>query len=185
MATYSSSLLWQIRKITFNNFSISHLDNNVRSRIISLGIRKQYIPRPYRCSRAGNNLFHKIFIICSNTSGIKPFHQQLGPNQLNLITPIITRNQSVSATLSHINVWSIVNKTSSFHEYITDLSPTICALTETWLSNDEADLRFKDVPPKGYSIISRPWPGHKKGGGIAVVHKSNLIVKAAPPSDYY
>ena len=49
--------------------------------------------------------------------------------------------------------------------------------------NDEADLRFKDVPPKGYSIISRPQPGHKKGGGIAVVHKSNLIVKAAPPSD--
>ena len=70
--------------------------------------------------------------------------------------PIITRNQSVSATLSHINVQSSVNKTSSFHEYITDLSPTICALMETWLSNDEADLRFKDVPPKGYSIISRP-----------------------------
>ena len=60
------------------------------------------------------------------------------------------------ATLSHINVQSIVNKTSSFQEYIIDLSPTICALTETWLSNDEADLRFKDVPPKGYSIISRP-----------------------------
>ena len=89
----------------------------------------------------------------------------------------------MSATLSHINVPSIVNKTSSFQEYITDLSPTICALTETWLSNDEADLRFKDVPPKGYSIISRPRPGHKKGGSIAVVHKSNLIVKAAPPSD--
>ena len=156
METYSSSLLQQIRKITFNNFSISHLNNNIRSRIISLGIHKQYIPRPYRCSRAGNNLFHKILIICSNTSGIKPFHQQLGPNQLNLITPIITRNQSVSATLSHINVQSIVNKTSSFQEYITDLSPTICALAETWLSNDEADLRFKDVPPKGYSIISRP-----------------------------
>ena len=71
----------------------------------------------------------------------------------------------------------------TFLEYITDLSPTICALTETWLSNDEADLRFKDVLPKGYSIISRPQPGHKKGGRVAVVHKSNLIVKAAPPSD--
>ena len=76
-----------------------------------------------------------------------------------------------------------MNKASSFQEYITDLPPTICALTETWLSNDEADLRFKDVPPNGYNIISRPQSRHKKGGGIAVVHKSNLIVKAAPPSD--
>ena len=114
MATYSSSLLRQIRKTTFNNFSISHLDNNIRSRIISLGIHKQHIPRPYRCSRTGNNLFQKILIICSNTSGIKPFHQQLGPNQVNLITPSIAQNRSVLATLSHINVWSIVNKTSIF-----------------------------------------------------------------------
>ena len=47
MATYSLSLLQEIRKTTFNNFSISHLDNNIRSKIISLGIHKQHIPRLY------------------------------------------------------------------------------------------------------------------------------------------
>ena len=63
------------------------------------------------------------------------------------------------------------------------MSPTICALTETWLPNDETDLRYKEVPPKGYDIISRPCPTTKKGGGVAVIYKSNLSVKVAPPTN--
>ena len=62
------------------------------------------------------------------------------------------------------------------------MSPTICALTETWLPNDETDLRYKEFPPKGYDIISRHHPTTKKGGGVAVIYKSNLSVKMAPPT---
>ena len=183
MATYSSCFLCNIRRATFNNFGISHLDNAVRSKIISLGIRKQHIQRPYHHSRAGDNLFHKIHTINTNTSGIKPFYKQDNAiNQKNLIVPDIIRNRSISASISHINVRSIVNKTSSFHDYISDMSPTICTLTETWLPNDETDLRYKEAPPKGYDIISRPCPTTKKGGGVAVIYKSNLSVKAAPPT---
>ena len=181
MATYSSCFLHNIRRAAFNNFGISHLDNAVRSKIISLGIRKQHIQRPYHCSRAGDNLFHKIHTINTNISGIKPFYKQDNAiNQKNLIVPDMTRNQSISASISHINVSSIVNKTSLFHDYISDMSPTICALTETRLPSDETDLRYKEVPPKGYDIISCPCPTTKKGDGVAVIYKSNLSVKVAP-----
>ena len=60
------------------------------------------------------------------------------------------------------------------------MSPTICALMETWIPNDETDLRYKEVPPKGYNIISHPHPTTKMGGGVAVIYKSNLSVKVAP-----
>ena len=117
----------------------------------------------FKGQRAGDNLFHKIHTINTNTSGIKPLHKQDNAiNQKNLIVPDITRNQSISASISHINVRSIVNKTSLFHDYISDMSPTICALTETWLPSDETDLGYKEVPPKGYDIISQP-PPHQKG----------------------
>ena len=62
------------------------------------------------------------------------------------------------------------------------MSPSICALMETWLPSDETDLRYKEVPPKGYDIISHPCPTSKKGGGVAVINKSNLSVKVAPPT---
>ena len=90
-------------------------------------------------------------------------------------------NQSVHPSLTSM-LESIVNKTSSFHDYIGDMSPTICALVETWLPNDETDLRYKKVPPKGYDIISRPHPTTKKGGGVAVIYKSNLRCQSAPPT---
>ena len=60
------------------------------------------------------------------------------------------------------------------------MSPTICALMETWLPNDETDLRYKEVPPKGYDIISCPHSTTQKCGGVAGIYNSNLSVKVAP-----
>ena len=93
---------------------------------------------------------------------------------------IIANNRSVSATLHHINARSICNKITDFHEYVTEANPTLCAITETWLSDDEQDLRFKEVPPTGYNIISKPRTSGKKGGGLAIIYKSCLTVKELP-----
>ena len=53
----------------------------------------------------------------------------------------------------------------------------ICVITETWLSNEENDLRYKEIPPPGYKILSKPHKSGKKGGGIAVVYKASLNMK--------
>ena len=95
----------------------------------------------------------------------------------NLGKVIIANNRSVSATLHHINARSICNKITDFHKYVTEANPTLCAIMETWLSDDEQDLRFKRVPPTGYNIISKQRTSGKKGGGLAIIYKSCLTVK--------
>ena len=62
------------------------------------------------------------------------------------------------------------------------MNSTLCAITETWLPNDKDDLRYKEVCPLGYRILSHPWSDGRRGGGIAIVHKKNLKVKDETPS---
>ena len=55
-------------------------------------------------------------------------------------------------------------------------------LLKTWLSNDDNDLRYKEIPPPGYKILPRPWQNGKRGGGITVVYKASLNIKECSPS---
>ena len=55
-------------------------------------------------------------------------------------------------------------------------------ITETWLSNDENDLRQKEIPSPGYKMLSKPCKSGKKGGGIAMVFKASLNMKECPIS---
>ena len=63
MATYSSIMLKTIGKISkaVTNNHLFSLTNTIRSKIITLGIRKQRNNEPYRRSRGGGgSFFHKI-----------------------------------------------------------------------------------------------------------------------------
>ena len=80
----------------------------------------------------------------------------------NLIRPVISNDRSINATLSVVNARSIYNKLQSFQNYVQDNNTTICTITETWLSNDENDLRNKEIPPPGYKILSKPRKNGKK-----------------------
>ena len=42
----------------------------------------------------------------------------------------------------------------------------ICAITETWFSNEENNLRYKEIPPSGYKILSKPHKSRKKGAAL-------------------
>ena len=81
-----------------------------------------------------------------------------------------------------MNARSIYNKLQSFPNYVQDNNTTICAITETRLSNDENNLRYKEIQPPGYKILSKPHKSGKKGGDIAVVHKASLKMKECPTS---
>ena len=100
----------------------------------------------------------------------------------NLIFPTIKNNTGVSAVFSHINARSIYSKILTFQQCISTVNSTLCAITETWLQNDKDDLRYKEVPPLAYSILSHPQSDRRRGGSIAVVHKKNLKVKDDTPT---
>ena len=83
---------------------------------------------------------------------------------------------------SHINERSIYPKTLTFQQHVSMMNSTLCAITETWLPNDKDDVRYKEVPPLGYSILSHPHSDGRRGGSISIVHKKNLKVKDETPS---
>ena len=53
---YTSEFLREIWKTTQSNHDLGHITHIIRTKIISLGIRKQPISHPYCRSRAGNSL---------------------------------------------------------------------------------------------------------------------------------
>ena len=59
----------------------------------------------------------------------------------NLITPTISNDRSVNATLSVVNARSIHNKLQPFQNYVLDNNTTICVITEPGLSNEDNGLR--------------------------------------------
>ena len=159
---------------------------NVATRlwIIALGIRKQPINKHYHGSQAGRDLFHRISSVHSRQKLYRDqgYKEDVHDKLSNLIRPRISNDRSINVTLSVVNARSIYNKLQSFQNYIQDKNTTICAITETWLSNDENNLRYKEIPPPGYKILSKPWKNGKRGGSIAVVYKASLNINEYPTS---
>ena len=113
-------------------------------------------------SRAGRDLFHRICSVHSrwNLYRDQGYKEDNHVKLSNLIRLVINNDRTINATLSVVNARSIYNKLQSFQNCIQDKNTTICASTETWLSNDENDVRYKEIPPPGYKILSKP---HKNG----------------------
>ena len=184
MASYNSGFLRSIRLLSHVYYQPFTINVATRSWIIVLGIRKQPISKQYCRSRAGRNLFHRVCCVQNrwiqhSDQGYKE-HNQV--KQSTLIRPMISNNRSINTTLSIVNARSIYNKFQSIQNYVQDNNTTICVITDIWLSNDENDLRYKEIPPPGCKILSKPHKSGKKGGGIAVVHKASLNMKESPTS---
>ena len=71
----------------------------------------------------------------------------------------------------------MINKVSQFQLEICDKNTDICAITETWIKQDDVDTVTKEVPPQGYKILSRSRSGGKTGGGVALVYRDHYSVK--------
>ena len=158
MASYNSGFLRSIRFLSHVYYKPFTIYVATRSWIIALGIRKQPTNKQYYRSRLGRDLFHKIFSIHRRWYQHIDWEQQEynWVRPANLIIPMINNDRSVNATLSVVNARSIYNNLKPFQNYVQDNNTTICAITETWLSNEENDLRYKGIPPPGYKILSKP-----------------------------
>ena len=175
--TYSTNFLKDIRKrakTDYNNFT---LPVATRSWIIALCVCKHHASRPYRRSRAGSTLFRKIHlhimhrermhnswpgIVSSNLCNIKCTNWGLDSSKGNFLN------------LAQVNARSICNKIKSFHQHVSEQEVDICAITETWLRNED-DLATRQIPPEGYKVLSYLRQG-RTGGGIALVHHNHINI---------
>ena len=84
---------------------------------------------------------------------------------------------SQKVKISTINVQSLKSKIDLVDDYIRTENIDICVLTETWLKQeDEPWIQACDLSKNGLQmdVFNRPV---KKGGGLAVVHRSNIKLK--------
>ena len=112
MAQYSSGFLSIIRKISWTDYKNFQIDNVTKSRVISLGIRKQLVVDGkticYRRSRAGHKLFHKIHTLVSQVHHLSVLSQPHttcpGVNHENLQELLLVRlDKAKFLHLAHIN----------------------------------------------------------------------------------
>jgi Reverse transcriptase (RNA-dependent DNA polymerase)/Endonuclease-reverse transcriptase len=82
--------------------------------------------------------------------------------------------QSLSCGL--LNVRSAVQKSALIHDQIEVNDLDLLILTETWIDAKAPAAIKKDIAPEGYSVLHVHRMGKKRGGGIALIHRSNLKV---------
>ena len=174
MLRYTATFLCSLSKPNNNTFNLYHLDREVRAWAIAIGIRKQLIEHPYRCSHAGNKFFHQIHSwVTENT--LTKNATQLDCKQVIVPLRRCPNTRSVKTAFSHINARSIYHKIPDFQDYITTNKISVCAITVTWLKNDSDDLRYKEIAPIGYNI-SHPRSSGSQGGGTALVYKNGFNI---------
>ena len=173
--TYSTNFLKDIRKRGKTDYHNFTLPVTTRSWIIALCVCKHHTSRPYSRSRAGPTLFQKIHLHIMHRK--RMHNSQLGIVSSNLCN-IKCTNQGVNSSegnflnLAQVNVRSIHNKIESFHKHISEQEVNICAITETWLRNED-DLATRQIPTKDYKVLLYPRQG-RTGGGIALIHCNHI-----------
>ena len=151
----------------------------IRRRIIELGICVHH--QPYRRPRDGRNLFHRTPTIFTESEQRKQHYDWINSKTTTYNIEIackpdniLPKNDTNSYNCALINYHSIVNKTADLKAKIWDNNIDICALSETWIKQDD-NIMVMNMCPVGYSAISLPRPDCS-GGGITIIHNKNINV---------
>ena len=116
-------------------------------------------------------------------SHLKGLHQNINYGNLRIIECQQTNNglrSGLSITFdchcAVVNCRSVGNKINDIKHEIYNHNLDLCALTETWIKEDENNTIPNHLCPSGYNTISIPRI-NRTGGGIALIYRSNLDVK--------
>ena len=176
---YSSDLLRKIGKdARMKPDKWPLLQQHTRAIIIALGIKKQPLNHPYRRSRGGKKLFHRIESIISSAQMVK---NHIRETNLKHLIPVqqIHKLPYRELNITHVNIWSITSKIHQLQQVITLENCDVCAVTETWIKSGSEDEEFvtKSIPPEGYKFFSHPRLNGRTGWGTALIYKSNINIE--------
>jgi len=77
-----------------------------------------------------------------------------------------------------LNCRSVANKRLSVADFIISRDVDTMPLTETWLGHDNDKQILHDLVPLGYKILQVSRSSGCRGGGVALLFKSNLKLKS-------
>jgi hypothetical protein len=88
----------------------------------------------------------------------------------------VERNPGPNLSFGVLNVRSAVTSGPLIQDIIISNNLDILALTETWLSTNDPDAILMDLLPSDYLAlhVHRPSATTARGGGLALVYRSNL-----------
>ena len=98
---------------------------------------------------------------------------------------LINHTRSVQLDVQCLNVRSVKNKALSVTDMVISRDIYILALTETWLGSAIDDHVIHELVPRGYEFHAVSRSGGKRGGGVAVLHKSGLKLKKVSPRGHF
>ena len=101
--------------------------------------------------------------------------------------PNSNKHSTTPIRMGLLNCRSAVNKAALVHDVIIDHKLDVMVLTETWVAKNAPTAVKLDLAPPGYVIIhahrntrGRKAGSTKSGGGIAVIHRSDISLRANP-----
>ena len=155
-------------------FSYFHLDQQICSRKIALGIRSK--PRKYRLSRGGIDHFYNIYSIVSESQKTIPFNKTHPRTVDKCILHSLPRHaprhhqmkQSHNYNRLLTNCRSATNKIECIQAETAEANAVLCTLTETWIKEDD-DIRPLQLCPSGNKCILIP-KKVRLGGGLALIY---------------
>ena len=88
----------------------------------------------------------------------------------------LVNSKAVSSSLVFccLNCRSANNKTLAISDFIISSNIDVCAITETWLSNQISPAMLNELTPNGFKFLNHPRIG-KKGGGLGIIYKNKTF----------
>ena len=147
--TYTSTELKSL-----SNAQLPGLDSTVIARINELGIHRKLFKRTRRGFRGGRNRK------CQSTT-------------------TNNHNRNGQLTCALVNFRSVCNKIDRPIDHIVDCNLDIVFITESWLSDDDSEIR-NHLEKYGFKIIHAPRAAGRSGGGVAIVYNNSVKVTRVP-----
>ena len=94
--------------------------------------------------------------------------------QISCVSDLHLRTSATHLTVCTLNARPIANKSALFVDYINDCKADLCAITETWLSDQDSAVGNETTPPS-YKLFHCP-RSDRRGGGTALLFRDNINV---------
>ncbi|CAG2223690.1 unnamed protein product [Mytilus edulis] len=165
-----------IRTIVTSNQSVFNKGGKINSNLI-------YLTPSSEENCANKFVGSPITTLVTPRICVKPKLNQTSSN-LRKIPRTIYSNSINKLSLISLNVRSVKNKSTSICDFMQSNNADLFALTETWLGSAIDKSVISEITPDGYQIFHIPRE-NKLGGGVALIHRSNIDVKRSKPVQTY
>ena len=120
--------------------------------------------------------------LCDSTPGsddVSAFEQSLTDDNSDI--PAL---RSPNLKFGLFNAQSAVRKALDLSDLITEKSLDFLVVTESWLHESGDDAVIRDMTPAGYKFCHCPRATGQRGGGIALIYRSGIIVRLCDSSSF-